>query len=91
MNAAASTLAPSSDDPGRTALALREHIIDFQHAISAPERCPVPVIVAMHGIAMGLAIDIALACDVRYAASDVSFSIKVRAPIATCLFAHILV
>lgn len=35
-----------------------------------------PVIVALHGTALGLAIDISLACDVRYAASDAMFSIK---------------
>lgn len=37
-----------------------------------------PVIAAVHGIAFGLAIDMISACDVRYAASDVKFSIKVR-------------
>jgi enoyl-CoA hydratase/carnithine racemase len=31
----------------------------------------------MHGIAYGLAIDMASACDIRYASSDVKFSIKV--------------
>jgi len=35
------------------------------------------VIVATHGLALGLAIDIITACDVRYAASNTSFSIKV--------------
>lgn len=69
---------PPSNDPARTALALREHILSFQAAISAPERCLVPVIAAIHGIAYGLAVDIITACDIRYAASDARFSIKVR-------------
>ncbi|KIM51128.1 hypothetical protein SCLCIDRAFT_1224822 [Scleroderma citrinum Foug A] len=66
----------SSNDPARTALTLREHILTFQAAISAPERCPAPVIAAIHGIAYGLAVDIITACDIRYAASDTRFSIK---------------
>lgn len=32
----------------------------------------------MHGVAFGLSVDIIAACDVRYAAEDVRFSIKVR-------------
>ncbi|OBZ79633.1 Delta(3,5)-Delta(2,4)-dienoyl-CoA isomerase, mitochondrial [Grifola frondosa] len=63
-------------EPARRALQLREHILSFQNAISALERCPLPVIVALHGIALGLSIDIMAACDVRYAASDAVFSIK---------------
>ncbi|KAF9218616.1 Delta2-dienoyl-CoA-isomerase [Gyrodon lividus] len=65
-----------SADPARTAHALRTHLLAFQDAISAPERCPVPVIAAVHGVAYGLAIDIIAACDVRYAAGDATFSIK---------------
>ncbi|KAH7886885.1 Delta2-dienoyl-CoA-isomerase [Phlebopus sp. FC_14] len=63
-------------DPARTAHALRDHIISFQHAISSPERCPVPVIAAIHGVVYGLGIDIISACDVRYTASNATFSIK---------------
>lgn len=37
--------------------------------IRAVERCPYPVVVAVHGIAPGLDIDIVSARDVRYAAS----------------------
>ncbi|KIK79305.1 hypothetical protein PAXRUDRAFT_834179 [Paxillus rubicundulus Ve08.2h10] len=66
----------SSPDPARTANALRAHLLAFQHAISAPERCPVPLIAAVHGVAYGLAIDIIAACDVRYAAAGATFSIK---------------
>ena len=70
----------SHEDVGRRALPLRNHITTFQHAISAPERCPYPVIVATHGVAYGLSIDIIAACDVRYTASNTVFSIKVRTP-----------
>lgn len=64
-------------DVARAAFHLNHHIKEFQHAIAAPERCPFPVIVATHGLAFGLAIDMITACDVRYAASNASFSIRV--------------
>lgn len=63
-------------DPARRALLIRDDILDIQHAVSAPERCPIPVIAAAHGLVIGLGIDIISACDVRYAASDAKFSIK---------------
>jgi enoyl-CoA hydratase/carnithine racemase len=50
---------------------------DFQDAISSLERARQPVICAMHGYALGLAIDIASACDIRVAASDVRMGIQV--------------
>ncbi|KAH9836817.1 ClpP/crotonase-like domain-containing protein [Rhodofomes roseus] len=65
-----------SDEPARRALQLRDQVLSFQNCISAIERCPYPVIVAAHGIAYGLSIDIMAACDVRYAASNSVFSIK---------------
>ncbi|GJE89241.1 ClpP/crotonase [Phanerochaete sordida] len=63
-------------DPGRRAQQTRQWIAHSQRAVGAAERCPVPVIVAVHGVAYGLAIDIASACDVCYAAADVRFSVK---------------
>ncbi|KZT08840.1 ClpP/crotonase [Laetiporus sulphureus 93-53] len=63
-------------EPDRHALQLRDHISSFQCCISAVERCSYPVIAAVHGIALGLSIDIICACDIRYAASDAMFSIK---------------
>ncbi|KAI0736029.1 ClpP/crotonase [Earliella scabrosa] len=69
--------APSTDlDPARRALQLQRVLTSFQASISAIERCPYPVIGATHGLAIGLAIDILAACDVRYAASNAVFSIK---------------
>ncbi|TDL22425.1 ClpP/crotonase, partial [Rickenella mellea] len=71
-----SGIATISPDPARRAFVLRQHILRFQHAISAVERCPFPVIAAVHGFALGLAIDIITACDIRYAASDAVFAVK---------------
>lgn len=69
----------NTEDPARRALALRTHILQFQSAISAIERCRVPVILAAHGSVIGLGVDIACACDIRYASSDAVFAIKVSA------------
>ncbi|KAI0697473.1 ClpP/crotonase [Cytidiella melzeri] len=63
-------------DSARRALQTHHHIKRFQRAIGAPERCPFPVIAAVHGHALGLAIDIISTCDVRLAAEDTKFSIK---------------
>ncbi|EIW73689.1 hypothetical protein TREMEDRAFT_37467 [Tremella mesenterica DSM 1558] len=62
-------------DPARKAYTLRQHLLDFQGAISSLSKCRQPVIVAMHGLCLGLAVDIASACDVRIAAEDASFGI----------------
>lgn len=69
-------LSSPEPDPARRALNIRLDTKRFQDAIAAAERCPFPVIAAIHGAAYGLAIDIITACDVRYAAENARFSIK---------------
>ena len=63
-------------DPAREGMRLRAHIVAFQKAISSLEECTQPVIAALHGLVIGLGVDIACACDVRLAASDATFGIK---------------
>ncbi|RAL08917.1 enoyl-CoA hydratase/isomerase family protein [Aspergillus homomorphus CBS 101889] len=75
------TLSPSDNteeplDPARKATQLRRHILEFQHCISTLEKCEKPVIVAMHGFSLGLAIDLSVAADVRVCAADVRFAVK---------------
>ena len=77
VNSGLSAIPANPVDVARAAFRIGHLVKEFQHAIAAPERCPFPVIVATHGLALGLAIDIITACDVRYAASNTSFSIKV--------------
>lgn len=72
------SLPNNGSDPARSALQLQKHILGFQDCISAIERCPYPVVVAAHGYALGLSVDIISACDVRYAAANTIFAIKVR-------------
>ncbi|KAH9960036.1 ClpP/crotonase [Lactifluus volemus] len=67
---------PQYADPGRRGLLIRTHLLAFQHAIGAPSRIPQPVIAAVHGVTFGLALDALSAVDVRWAATDASFSIK---------------
>ncbi|KIR75700.1 delta(3,5)-Delta(2,4)-dienoyl-CoA isomerase [Cryptococcus deuterogattii CA1014] len=62
-------------DPARQALTLHSHLLSFQSAISSLSACRQPVICALHGFALGLAIDIAAACDIRLCASDTKFAI----------------
>ncbi|KAK1827836.1 ClpP/crotonase-like domain-containing protein [Podospora conica] len=66
----------SGADAGRKAIKLKRYIIDFQDCISAVERCEKPVICVMHGIAIGLAIDLSCAADIRICAADTRFSVK---------------
>ncbi|KAJ3804753.1 enoyl-CoA hydratase/isomerase [Lentinula aff. lateritia] len=67
---------PQSTDAARIALDFKKQIKPFQEAITAPERCLFPVIAAVHGMVVGLGVDIISACDIRYAASNTRFTIK---------------
>lgn len=66
----------SKVDPARKAVHLRRHVADFQDCITAVERCEKPVIVAMHGFSLGLAIDLSTAADIRLCSKDVRFAVK---------------
>ncbi|KAJ7055559.1 Delta2-dienoyl-CoA-isomerase [Mycena amicta] len=66
----------NGSDAARSSLNGYHHLKEFQSALGAPQRCPFPVIVAVHGIVVGLGIDLICACDVRYAAEGTQFTIK---------------
>ncbi|ROT41372.1 ClpP/crotonase [Sodiomyces alkalinus F11] len=63
-------------DAARQAAALRRHIVEFQDSIGAVEKCEKPVICVMHGVSLGLAIDIACCADVRVCTRDVRLAVK---------------
>lgn len=65
-----------SDDPARRMFKLTRMIEDFQAPITAIEKCRKPVIAAIQGAAVGGAIDILSACDIRYCDESAWFSIK---------------
>ncbi len=46
----------------------------FQSAILAVVRCPIPVVAELHGTTAGFGLDLALACDMRFAESGATFT-----------------
>jgi enoyl-CoA hydratase len=63
-------------EPGRAAEALRRTIIDLQDVLSWFERCRKPVLAAISGACVGAGLDLAVACDLRYATADAQFVLK---------------
>ncbi|AMB86093.1 enoyl-CoA hydratase [Pseudomonas agarici] len=63
-------------DVGRNARLLRRKILHMQACFNAVDKCRKPVLAAIQGYCLGGAIDLIAACDMRYCAEDVQFSIK---------------
>jgi enoyl-CoA hydratase len=61
---------------GRLREKLRLSVLELQDVVNTIERCTKPVLVALHGVCYGAAIDIATACDMRYASEDARISVK---------------
>ncbi|HEU5041094.1 MAG TPA: enoyl-CoA hydratase/isomerase family protein [Gemmatimonadales bacterium] len=49
---------------------LQRGLSDFQSAVLAVVRCPIPVVAVVEGTAAGFGLDLALACDMRIATTD---------------------
>jgi enoyl-CoA hydratase/carnithine racemase len=53
---------------------LQHGLSDFQSAVLAIVRCPIPVIAVVQGTAAGFGFDLALACDMRLTGTSASFT-----------------
>jgi delta(3,5)-delta(2,4)-dienoyl-CoA isomerase len=67
---------PAAAEPSRLALQRLRLISRYQQSISAVERLPQPVICFLHGPAIGGAVDLLTATDIRIATSSFSLSVK---------------
>lgn len=61
---------------GRASDALRRHILDLQDVFNRVANCRVPVIAAVAGACIGAGVDLAVACDLRYATRDARMCLK---------------
>lgn len=71
-----SILMPAGSDPARKGLNFSLLVQEIQGCISSIEECGKPVIAAVHGACIGEAASILTACDIRFFAADVKFSMK---------------
>ncbi|MDX1903330.1 MAG: crotonase/enoyl-CoA hydratase family protein [Thermonemataceae bacterium] len=61
---------------GRASEKVYHFIKKLQASINAVEQCPKPVIACIHGACVGAGVDLASACDLRYASAEAYFSVK---------------
>lgn len=64
-------------DVARKSRKLREVIKACQDSYTSLEKCPKPVVAAIHSHCVGAGINMVSCADVRYAVNDATFSIKV--------------
>ncbi|EZA48298.1 hypothetical protein DMN91_002528 [Ooceraea biroi] len=64
------------EDIARKCRVLELKIKEYQDSFSAVEKCPKPVIAAVHGACIGAGVDMISAADIRYASSNAFFQIK---------------
>lgn len=76
MDVGSDLLQPKGDDPARISWYLRDLIRRYQETFSVIEKCPKPVIAAIHGGCIGGGVDLVTACDIRYCAQDAFFQVK---------------
>ncbi|KUI74356.1 Delta(3,5)-Delta(2,4)-dienoyl-CoA isomerase, mitochondrial [Cytospora mali] len=63
-------------DGARAATMMRREVYEFQECIGAVEKCEKPVICILHGISIGLAIDLSSCADVRICAANTRMAVK---------------
>ncbi|XP_020808229.1 delta(3,5)-Delta(2,4)-dienoyl-CoA isomerase, mitochondrial [Drosophila serrata] len=63
------------DDVGRKGVILERMIQLYQDSMSSLERCPKPVITAVHKACIGAGVDLITASDIRYCTEDAFFQV----------------
>ncbi|XP_051900131.1 delta(3,5)-Delta(2,4)-dienoyl-CoA isomerase, mitochondrial [Pristis pectinata] len=63
-------------DAARKAWHLRNKILQYQESFNVIEKCPKPVIAAIHSACIGGGMDLITACDVRLCSQDAWFQVK---------------
>ncbi|XP_062916072.1 delta(3,5)-Delta(2,4)-dienoyl-CoA isomerase, mitochondrial [Mobula hypostoma] len=76
MDMAGDLLQSEETDTARKAWHLRNKILQFQESFSAIEKCPKPVIAAVHSGCIGAGVDLITACDIRLCSQDAWFQVK---------------
>ncbi|XP_039986984.1 delta(3,5)-Delta(2,4)-dienoyl-CoA isomerase, mitochondrial [Xiphias gladius] len=76
MDMAGDVLQPQGDDTARVSWNLRQKITKYQETFSVIEKCPKPVVVAVHGACVGGGVDLITACDIRLCTQDAWFQVK---------------
>nr|XP_046245965.1 delta(3,5)-Delta(2,4)-dienoyl-CoA isomerase, mitochondrial isoform X2 [Scatophagus argus] len=73
---AGDVLQPEGDDTARVSWNIRKTIGKYQETFSVIEKCPKPVVVAVHGACIGGGVDLITACDIRLCTQDAWFQVK---------------
>ncbi|XP_067363025.1 delta(3,5)-Delta(2,4)-dienoyl-CoA isomerase, mitochondrial isoform X1 [Channa argus] len=76
MDMAGDILQPEGDDTARVSWNLRRTVAKYQESFSVIEKCPKPVVVAVHGACVGGGVDLITACDIRLCTQDAWFQVK---------------
>lgn len=76
MDVAGDVLQPEGDDAARISWNIRKTIVKYQESFSVIEKCPKPVLVAIHGACVGGGVDLITACDIRLCTQDAWFQVK---------------
>ncbi|XP_069004390.1 delta(3,5)-Delta(2,4)-dienoyl-CoA isomerase, mitochondrial isoform X1 [Embiotoca jacksoni] len=76
MDMAGDILQPRGDDTARISWNLKKTIAKYQETFSVIEKCPKPVVVAVHGACIGGGVDLITACDIRLCSQDAWFQVK---------------
>ncbi|CAM9977371.1 unnamed protein product, partial [Hapterophycus canaliculatus] len=63
-------------DPARKSVEIARFVSGMQDSMASLERCPKPVICAVHSACIGGGVDLVCATDIRLASSDAWFSVK---------------